>query len=154
MTGPFVYRSRVNLWTQLRITTGAPYLFAGIYAVMVPGLKMGDIVRLDAQFEVTNPYSYNVQVDRYCAIGVPAGYDPGLQLTPITGSNVSPAEHHMRDTCYAVVDDALLTALGTAWAGDTTFSLVLEAASTSAGGSDTLSVADQYGEIVATVWRS
>lgn len=60
-----------------------------------------------AQFEITNPWQFNVMVARSIARG-PAVYGTdyttmrGTFVAPELTSNVTPAEHHLRDQVLAI----------------------------------------------------
>jgi hypothetical protein len=109
----------------------------------VPALRPGDVIVLLGQFEVTNPYPFNLQLDRYIGRGPVTSAMPTAEpLTLITGDNVPPEIHHKRDVVYAV--DSGQT-------GDTTYEIILESASLASVPGDALVLERGYGELVVLV---
>ena len=87
----------------------------------IPNLSRNDVLHLNAQAEVTNPWQFNVQVDGASANGSTYGGNTfNLVGLPNCGQILVPAMHHM-----VVARQAWVTRL----TGTVFFSFVLEASS-------------------------
>jgi len=123
---PILYSNNIECIEDVIITgmtAGViePYTYWTAYGVEVPNLSPTDVLHLNAQAEVTNPWQFNVQVDGAFANGTTYGGNTfNLVGLPICGQNLVPAMHHM-----VVPRQAWVTGL----TGTVFFSLVLEAAS-------------------------
>jgi hypothetical protein len=120
---PILYSSNIEcikdvIMTGMTAGVIEPYTYWTTYGVEVPNLSPTDVLHLNAQAEVTNPWQFNVQVDGAFANGTTYGGNTfNLVGLPICGQNLVPAMHHM------VVPRV------TGLTGTVFFSLVLEAAS-------------------------
>src|SRR5215467_4507563 len=73
-----------------------PYTFWTAYGVEVSNLSPTDVLHLNAQAEVTNPFPFNVQVDGAFANGSTYGGNTfNLVGLPNIGQNLTPDMHHM-----------------------------------------------------------
>jgi hypothetical protein len=125
---PMLYSSNIECIIHVIMTgeTDAgviePYTYWSAYGVQVSNLSPTDVLHLNAQAEVTNPWQFNVQVDGAFANGSTYGGNTfNLVGLPNIGQNLTPAMHHM-----VVARQAWVTGL----TGTVFFSFVLEAAST------------------------
>ena len=123
---PILYSSNIECIEDV-IMTGMiagviePYTYWTAYGVEVPNLSPNDVLHLNAQVEVTNPWQFNVQADGAFANGSTYGGNTfNLVGLPNCGQNLVPAMHHM-----VVARQAWVTGL----TGTVFFSIVLEAAS-------------------------
>jgi len=139
-----VYMSTQEWINDLMLTNGSPYNYQTIYSVTIPNVQSTDVVECNAQAEVTNPYQYNVQVNRVIAYGTVADSYPVTPQPPTTG-NVTPDMHHMPINW---------TWLDSGSSGTVTYSLDLAAASTSADTGSYLTVEPGYGYIKCHVMAS
>lgn len=142
---PQILSSTTEQIQEVPMTAGAPYTYWTAYAVTVPDLGVGDIVFLFGQFEVTTSYNFDIQVDRYIGRGECFGTCVPTALSPPSGSNITLDIHHLRDTVIAV---------DTSQSGTMTYSVVLEAASTTYQSGDHLQVEAGYGGLWALVFRA
>lgn len=135
--------SRKELTNALQLTGSSGYIWQSVYTVTVRDVKPTDIVHCIAQAEVTNNLGYNVQVDRAIAIGDWSGTAWPTFVNPVAGQNVTPGTHHMY-VQFSTYDEHPR-------AGDITYSLVLQAASTAAGPGALLAVEPGYGMLQCKV---
>jgi hypothetical protein len=123
---PILYSSNIEciedvIMTGMTAGVIEPYTYWTTYGVEVPNLSPNDVLHLNAQAEVTNPWQFNVQVDGAFANGSTYGGNTfNLVGLPNCGQNLVPAMHHM-----VVARQAWVTGL----TGTVFFSFVLEAAS-------------------------
>ena len=125
---PLLYSSNIECIKHLIMTgeTAAgvieDYTYWTAYGVEVSNLSPTDVLHLNAQAEVTNPWQFNVQVDGAFANGSTYGGNTfNLVGLPNIGQNLTPDMHHM-----VVARQAWVTGL----TGTIFLSFVLEAAST------------------------
>ena len=125
---PLLYSSNIDCIKHVIMTgeTAAGviehYTYWTAYGVEVSNLSPTDVLSLNAQAEVTNPWQFNVQVDGAFANGSTYGGNTfNLVGLPNIGQNLTPDMHHM-----VVARQAWVTGL----TGTVFFSFVLEAAST------------------------
>lgn len=123
------------LTTGQSSTTSEQYVFGSVYSVTIPNLHPDNVIECKAQAEVTNPYQYNVQIDRGFAVGTTDEAFPNM-IDPLNSENVTPDMHHMSIN----ISDQFH-----GYSGTVTFSLVLSAASTSAQLGDAVRVEQGYG---------
>jgi hypothetical protein len=148
-----VVRTFVNWTAAVPITVGyAPYKFFTEYGMAMPERLPGQVILIGASAEVTNNYGYNCQLDAYLGYGLPdANQDETKTLTPNSGGNITPGEHHHPIHIVGVIDDALLTRWGLPltlpynWV----LTLMLQAASTAALPGDYLTNEAGTGELWA-----
>lgn len=147
---PTVFSSLQEQTDAIPITLGGePYTFWPAYIVAVTGLQPTDVVQCHAQAEVTSAHPFNIQVDR--VIGKNAGgkwlsNDQASigALSPLSGENITLNMHHMVVTTWAT---------DTGETGTMSYALLLEAASTSAAVTDTLTLQRGDGGLWCTVFH-
>lgn len=150
-----IYRSTVECIQDVIMTGGsnvtgpAPYTFWTAYYLMVPNLQPNDIIDLRGQFEVTNPWNFNVQLDRFIARGTIFGGSELIPVDPVftnAGDNIPPELHHKRD---------IVMAIDTGQTGNINYSLCLEAASYAITPTQNYLILEKgYGGIIAIVHRA
>lgn len=154
---PQVVRSQQEQICGPILSASSPYnWYTAYYLQLPPDLGDGTVILATATFEVTNPYPFNVQCDRYIALGTSWGQNvEPTPLMPVTASNVTPNQHHMRDTVTAVIDDASLAKLELTWANlaGQYLSLILAGAAISASAGQALVLEHGYGELIAMIFR-
>lgn len=63
-----------------------------VYSLQLPSLSIGNILSVTAQFEATNPYSYNVMLGRYLYL-CDATHNVNIVMPATT--NITPNMHHL-----------------------------------------------------------
>jgi len=123
------------------------YTYWTAYGVEVSNLSRTDVLHLNAQAEVTNPWQFNVQVDGAFANGSTYGGNTfNLVGLPNVGQNLTPDMHHM-----VVARQAWVTGL----TGTVFISFVLEAASTAMTATQNYLVLENgHGAIQVAVFKS
>ena len=125
---PFGASSAVNVWT--------------LYTIEVPHRARGDIIHVDAQFEVTNPYKYPVSLCHYLALhttrtvfqGTPSSAAKYAAMLPGIPAGES-VTHDMHHTTRRVHGSIIAPQNGSLWA-----SLVIYARSSAATTGSALTV--------------
>ena len=150
---PLLYSSNIECIKHV-IMTGETvagvlehYTYWTAYGVEVSNLSPTDVLHLNAQAEVTNPWQFNVQVDGAFANGSTyGGHTFNLVGLPNIGQNLTPDMHHM-----VVSRQAWVTGL----TGTVFFSFVLEAASTDKTATQNYLVLENgHGAIQVAVFKS
>lgn len=152
-TPPLLYSSNIECIKHVIMTgeTAAGvrehYTYWTAYGVEVSNLSPTDVLHLNAQAEVTNPWQFNVQVDGAFANGSTYGGNTfNLVGLPNIGQNLTPDMHHM-----VVARQAWVTGL----TGTVFFSFVLEAASTAMTATQNYLVLENgHGAIQVAVFKS
>jgi len=152
-TPPLLYSSNIECIKHVIMTgeTDAgviePYTYWTAYGVEVSNLSPTDVLHLNAQAEVTNPWQFNVQVDGAFANGSTYGGNTfNLVGLPNIGQNLTPDMHHM-----VVSRQSWVTGL----TGTVFLSFVLEAASTSKTATQNYLVLENgHGAIQVVVFKS
>src|SRR5215469_4519121 len=150
---PLLYSSNIECIKHVIMTgeTAAGvrqhYTYWTVYGVEVSNLLPTDVLHLNAQAEVTNPWQFNVQVDGAFANGSTYGGNTfNLVGLPNIGQNLTPDMHHM-----VVARQAWVTGL----TGTVFFSFVLEAASTAMTATQNYLVLESgHGAIQVAVFKS
>ena len=149
---PILYSSNIEciedvIMTGMTAGVIEPYTYWTTYGVEVPNLSPKDVLHLNAQAEVTNPWQFNVQVDGAFANGSTYGGNTlNLVGLPNWGQNLVPTMHHM-----VVARQAWVTGL----TGTVFFSFVLEAASTDMTATHNYLVLEKgHGGIQVAVFKS
>ena len=126
--------------------TSIPILTAGttktsIISVELPDVAEGDILVCLAEFEGTNPESYNVGVWSALLLAAALDATTGVELSEFNGANITPGNHHMTfvKTAMHVVTASDVTA------GRRFVNLVGYARSTAAQPGDVLVIEQDYG---------
>lgn len=84
----FQYETSAELVTALDMYTQAQ---VNVYSIQLPNLNKGAILSLSAQFEATNPYTYNCMLGRYLLLKDATHI---AYITKPCTSNISPNMHH------------------------------------------------------------
>jgi hypothetical protein len=150
---PLLYSSNIECIKHVIMTgeTDAgvrePYTYWTAYGVEVSNLSPTDVLHLNAQAEVTNPWQFNVQVDGAFANGSTYGGNTfNLVGLPNIGQNLTPDMHHM-----VVARQSWVTGL----TGTVFFSFVLEAASSEKTATQNYLVLEKgHGGIQVAVFKS
>lgn len=78
-----------ELVTAIPISIGSqPANSREVYGINLPDLKVGDILQITSQVELTTPYTYNCMVGRYLKLGAISN------VTKWCAENLIPAVHH------------------------------------------------------------
>src|SRR5215831_17802658 len=151
-TPPLLYSSNIECIKHVNMTgktagVNEHYTYWTAYGVEVSNLSPTDVLHLNAQAEVTNPWQFNVQVDGAFANGSTyGGHTFTLVGLPNIGQNLTPDMHHM-----VVARQAWVTGL----TGTVFFSFVLEAASTAMTATQNYLVLENgHGAIQVAVFKS
>lgn len=83
-----------ELVASLPITTSSPYQKMVIYSIPIADLKINDIIQASCEFEVTNPYIYNVMIASQIILANNPGDVTGIEITEANGFNVDKNMHH------------------------------------------------------------
>jgi hypothetical protein len=150
---PLLYSSNIECIKHVIMTgetaagVNEHYTYWTAYGVEVSNLSPTDVLHLNAQAEVTNPWQFNVQVDGAFANGSTYGGNTfNLVGLPNIGQNLTPDMHHM-----VVARQAWVTGL----TGTVFFSFVLEAASTDMTATQNYLVLENgHGAIQVAVFKS
>lgn len=71
--------------------TNAKYV---VYSIKLPNCAEGDLIKVRATFEVTNPYNYNIMVGRGFIIAKTATAVTGTEISEYATRNITPGMHH------------------------------------------------------------
>jgi hypothetical protein len=83
-----------ELVASLPITTSSPYQKKVIYSIPISDLKTNDILQAYCEFEVTNPYTYNVMIASQIVLANNPTDVTGIEITEANGFNVDQNMHH------------------------------------------------------------
>jgi hypothetical protein len=148
---PLIYESDKELYPTLGGTNGSTYAFWSAYWITVPGLQPGDVVHLNGQAEVTDPYGQPWMITGYFSTVAGNGTnDPPRIGFPPAGEDMGLAQGE-GGQCHKVVRCSTYV---TGLTGDTVFNLILCCASTDYQSGQGLTLMQGYGGIQAVVFKA
>ncbi|MCX6191049.1 MAG: hypothetical protein NT109_02075 [Flavobacteriia bacterium] len=83
-----------ELIATLPITPSSPYQKMVIYSIPIANLNTNDILQASCEFEVTNPYTYNVMIASQIILANNPTDITGIEITEANGFNVDQNMHH------------------------------------------------------------
>jgi|GEM_PF-2216100 len=142
-----------ELFEDIRIVPGHPYLYYTLYALPLPGLLKGDMVQVSGQCAATNNYPKNVMFAHAVVMRPALAVDNPQLGRPLgvvlpcdyAGENITPGNHH---TVRSFSGIKVVQHDGDWW-----LSLIVYAASSAAKKGWTLKM-DKGGSLCALVFRN
>jgi hypothetical protein len=77
--------------TSLEIATQAHKV---IYSIPIGQININDVLQITAEFEATNPFSYNVMIGSRILLCTSDIATTGVLVSPANAFNITPGNHH------------------------------------------------------------
>jgi hypothetical protein len=156
---PKILRTRVPLVSTMPVTLGSTnYQECELYSITLAPRKPGSVHEFQAEWQISCHETYEIMLDGFICI-YPYTPAANLPVSAVRGIDTYPPGMHYRFNEFAVVDDALLTAMALPLDLQQWYVCVIGlAASTSAKPGD-VAIVDggsldpgPYGELVSKHW--
>jgi hypothetical protein len=117
-----------------------------VFSVEIPDLAIGDHVVAQADFQVTNDYTYNALCSHQLILSDTATGTTGTEISEASGTNVTPGNHHMQFTRAGALTVAATTRRFV--------NLVAYSQASQAAAGDLLTVDADYGRLSVQRYRT